>query len=46
MPMPANAHDVAAARRNPERGKSMIADAGSGFFEGSKNSQWMRYDTR
>ena len=44
MPMPANAHEVAAARRNPERVESMIADAGSGFFEDSKNSQWRRYD--
>jgi hypothetical protein len=39
MPIPASAHEVAAALRNPERGESMIADAGSGFFEGSKNSQ-------
>jgi len=46
MPMPANAHDVAAARRNPERGESMIADAGSGFFEGSKNSDGRRWDVR
>ena len=38
MPMPASAHDVAAARRKPERGEFIAADGGSQFFEGSKNS--------
>jgi hypothetical protein len=37
MATPVNAHDVAAALRNPERGVPMPADAGTLFLEGSKN---------
>src|SRR5215207_1002193 len=38
MPMPASAHDAAAARRNPERDESTSTDAGSRFLQPSKNS--------